>query len=348
MCRSCGLLQKPVTAQWKREISEIYREYALYYQSDEGSEQKILSSSGLGSRSDVLFDRLSELANLPEEGQLLDFGCGTGVTLRVASRRLPRWSLYGYDQSMEAASELRTIQNLKGLYTQLEEAPKEFDLVSLIHVLEHIPHPRATLRAIRARLRKGGVVLIQIPDYGHNPFDLLIADHCSHFTPDQIAALLRAEGYSVTYLSNELIKKEITVVGRRETAGVEGAPTGAVSGPRVAVESALEWLELVKRSAMDTVAAQACAQDPSSVAIFGTSIAAMWLYQYSPTIGLFVDEDRSRVGDGRMPRPVVLPAEVPDGTTILVPLVPEIACEVIPRVARPHLQLVAPPPYPTH
>ena len=50
--------------------------------------------------------------------------------------------------------------------------------------------PRDFLCALKLKLAPGGLLVVQLPSHQHNPFELMIADHCSHFTTQTCAILL--------------------------------------------------------------------------------------------------------------------------------------------------------------
>jgi hypothetical protein len=103
------------------------------------------------------------------------------------------------------------------------------------------------------------------------------------------------------------------------------------------VRAQIDWLKAVIAGA-----GKAAATGPFG--LFGTSVAAMWLFgQLSDTISFFVDEDPSRRGATLFGRPVRTPAEVPDGASVYILLIPEVARMVARRLSRPGLTLHVPP-----
>jgi hypothetical protein len=92
---------------------------------------------------------------------------------------------------------------------------------------------------------------------------------------------------------------------------------------------------------------QACnAADRSGpFGIFGTSVAAMWLYgELQSKVDFFVDEDPGRIGTLHG-RPVLTPDRIPQGATVYLTLIPAVAGPVAKRIARPDLHLEVPPAF---
>ena len=94
---------------------------------------------------------------------------------------------------------------LPGDFTVLRWRPARFDIVTLWHVLEHLPSPRATLRQARRVLRPDGWLLVSVPDlaswqarcFGARWLHLNPPLHLAHFTPATLQRLLTAAGFAV-------------------------------------------------------------------------------------------------------------------------------------------------------
>src|SRR5262245_39673816 len=110
VCHSCGAVQKVADREWPAEIRQDQCHYTNSHQSA-GAEQPVFDgASGIGTpRSLKLIKHLTETLQLPAEGRVLDFGCGTGVALRNFAAAHPRWTLYGSELSERALPALRQI-----------------------------------------------------------------------------------------------------------------------------------------------------------------------------------------------------------------------------------------------
>jgi len=94
---------------------------------------------------------LDELFDLAGPRSLLDVGCGEGVLVHRWAQRLGERRVVGIDleePSIQAGWAERRAPNLEYRVMRAENLPfadDEFDLVSAIEVLEHVPNPEHTL-----------------------------------------------------------------------------------------------------------------------------------------------------------------------------------------------------------
>ena len=94
---------------------------------------------------------LDELVERADPSSLLDVGCGEGVLVQHLAHRLGPRRVVGVDleeDSIQAGWARHGAPNLEYRAAQAESLPfaeGEFDLISAIEVLEHLPDPRRTL-----------------------------------------------------------------------------------------------------------------------------------------------------------------------------------------------------------
>jgi len=74
-----------------------------------------------------------------------------------------------------------------------------FELISMMHVLEHLPNPVETLRTIRQELlAEGGSLIVEVPNfYAHDSYELA---HLSCFTSHTLKEVLKQAGFKVARL----------------------------------------------------------------------------------------------------------------------------------------------------
>jgi len=338
ICGTCGCVQKPVDAAFLRETAAIYASYAIYHQSG-GEEQAVFDALGRAvTRSSRLVAALRSHVPLPAKGRLLDVGCGNGATLRAFSEAEPDWGLAGSELDERHRGRIESISRVEAFYTcAIRDVPGCFDVVTMVHVLEHVPRPVPFLAEAWSRLAGGGLLVVEIPDYTRNPFDVLVADHCTHFSAATAALTLQLALNAPAFVAEDWVPKELTLVARAAPGPPPSLPTVSPSSTREAVEANLDWLFRTIASARRW-AKQGC------LGLFGTSIAATWLFaELEGTVSFFVDEDPNRVGTVCLGRPVYHPSQVPAGSHVFLALPSQVAKTVCPRMAREDVVYHLPP-----
>lgn len=151
--------------------------------------------------------RARSVARLRAPGALLDIGCGRGIFLAALKRR--GWQVAGTEVALGVAGPSHRRQLgvpiLAGDFLQRRFHDGQFDVVTLWHVLEHVPDPRATLRKIRQVLRPDGWVLIGVPNldswqarwFGARWLHLNPPYHLSQFTVETLRRLLETEAFTI-------------------------------------------------------------------------------------------------------------------------------------------------------
>lgn len=132
----------------------------------------------------------------PEKGALLDIGAGTGDFL--INSKNSNWSVTGIEPNSHARKKAET----KGisLYTTTTQIPnKEYDVITLWHVLEHLPDLDKQIETISSLLKDKGTLIIAVPNYKsydakyyrHHWAAYDVPRHLWHFSRKSITALFK-------------------------------------------------------------------------------------------------------------------------------------------------------------
>lgn len=193
-CSGCGMVySNPIFNEDK--ILSLYRNSSIDKCID-----KTFTSIQMNMRR--YFDRLLRYSGI-EKGHLLDVGCGIGHLLKYAQSK--GFTVSGVEPNINAVEYSRAIlssDTIKtGAYTRESYSPETFDLITIIHVIDHVISPKKLLQTAQYHLKRGGYILVAT----HNIASLLglimgkkfIAYHVQHigyFTPDLLCKMMNKCG----------------------------------------------------------------------------------------------------------------------------------------------------------
>lgn len=163
---------------------------------------------------------LSIIERFVHPGRLLDIGCGNGYLLEAAMNR--NWSVEGYDVdsgSTRSVSQRLGVKAYCGDFFSVR-VEKNYDLVTMHQVLEHLKEPNKYLSRIRQLLRDDGCLFVAVPNIASlsnrmqsfweqigvrknnicNYYDTY--HHVLYFEPPTLKALLRNHGFEVLHQRN--------------------------------------------------------------------------------------------------------------------------------------------------
>ena len=159
------------------------------------------------------------------QGTLLDVGAGTGFFLRAAQKK--GWTVTGIEPNPSA----RNLANDKAENSVFDTdamrqlPPNSFDVITLWHVLEHLPNLEEEIKLFHKLLKPNGRIVVAVPNY--KSFDAFyfkdywaaydVPRHLWHFSQQSISKVfsevqmnlesthpLPMDAYYVSLLSNKL------------------------------------------------------------------------------------------------------------------------------------------------
>ncbi len=138
--------------------------------------------------------------------ELLDIGCGTGDFLKVA--RENNWVVSGVEPDVNArkiANE-KTGDSVQDISALLEFSDQGFDVITLWHVLEHLPKLEDHIRVFQKLLKPNGKLIIAVPNY--KSYDALyyqnfwaaydVPRHLWHFSQSGMSDLFNKFGFKLS------------------------------------------------------------------------------------------------------------------------------------------------------
>ena len=162
-CESCGLARldpRPSPDELRHYYPESY-----WFAPDGGAAGRLEETYRRAVLGDHVWFVQSALRRSSARGPLLDVGSGGGLFLRMMRARGFRG--VGLDVSGQAAAVAWRRQGVPSICAQLEKAPLRpgaFAGITMFHVIEHLPDPRAFLIAARNLLAPDGRLIVQVPN----------------------------------------------------------------------------------------------------------------------------------------------------------------------------------------
>lgn len=140
-----------------------------------------------------------------EEKQLLDIGCGTGDFLKIAKD--DQWDVFGVEPNSKARqiANQKTNNSVVDTNQLLQLTSNRFDVITLWHVLEHLPKLEEQIAQFESFLKPNGRLVIAVPNY--KSFDAHyyqqfwaafdVPRHLWHFSQESISRLVQQNGMQI-------------------------------------------------------------------------------------------------------------------------------------------------------
>ena len=143
----------------------------------------------------------------PQAKSVLDIGCGRGFTLYYL-KKFFQFSIAVGTQISESALAICRRLGLKvyeGDLLELSIDEHGFDVISILHVLEHVTRPEKYIEKIHDLLSDRGKLVIEVPNFdswtrpltGKFWLGLDLKYHLSFFTPKSLCRMLTKHGFKI-------------------------------------------------------------------------------------------------------------------------------------------------------
>ena len=143
-----------------------------------------------------------------EEKNLLDIGCGTGDFLQTAQQN--GWNVSGIEPNQDARNIANKKTNDAVFETDqlLKFEANRFDVITLWHVLEHLPNLEHQIATFKKLLKPNGRLIIAVPNYKSYDAEHYknfwaaydVPRHLWHFNQDSISKLVSKESFEVIHV----------------------------------------------------------------------------------------------------------------------------------------------------
>lgn len=200
-CRTCGLVQtRPrLTAA---AFDAFYRDdYRAYYQGVTLPSQGYVRQMNKVVRLDATVLFLKEAGVLDDARAVLDVGCSEGTLFQALRSGGFAGPLLGVEPGAAFRDYAAGRYGVEIVAAEAEMPARwrgTVGVASMIHVLEHVADPVATLAGLRELLAPGGHVYVDVPDVGvYSSLNDLHIAHVYHFSATTLRQTLEAAGLRV-------------------------------------------------------------------------------------------------------------------------------------------------------
>jgi ubiquinone/menaquinone biosynthesis C-methylase UbiE len=158
----------------------------------------------IGTRA-IILDRIKLLMDIIRKSKkldnvkILDIGCGTGNIISLLRNKA---EVYGVDYSAEAVRIAKN-RKLNNIYlSNAEYLPfgnKNFDLVLMLDLLEHVPDDKIVLNEAHRVLKSGGFIIITVPA-NKNLYDIALS-HYRRYSKNELINLIDPNKFNIDKIS---------------------------------------------------------------------------------------------------------------------------------------------------
>jgi len=201
-CEKCGFLftnPRPETAN----LLSYYQseEYISHSNSRKGFQNIVYQQV----RNYTISRKLKLIQNYKKQGSLLDIGCATGEFLNHC--KINKWNVLGIEPDPSARQ-----NGIRNYSLVIEDeahlnniALASFDVITMWHVLEHVPELNERINQLQKLLRPYGYLFIAVPNansydakfYGSYWAAYDVPRHLYHFTRDTMTRLFLKHSFSL-------------------------------------------------------------------------------------------------------------------------------------------------------
>lgn len=195
-CESCGLV---VCLPFPKDLN-------LQYDEDYFDRRQEHNQAGIFAKVESFRPLAADLRRTLGGGAKV-FEVGAAVGALVRALRDEGIEANGLELSAAAARTARTILDVELVNGSVDEdaLPPNYDAVVALHVIEHLVSPRRFVEKAWASLKPGGLLIIEVPDFGAPLRERLGRDwpyfrpgeHLYHFTERSLHHLITDNGFDV-------------------------------------------------------------------------------------------------------------------------------------------------------
>lgn len=201
-CRRCGLIY----LNPRPHEEEMSKYYPSWYHSRADTKFLDIEKTKIGGISwrEAMQKKAEPILRYKTSGKILDIGCGDGSLLKFLKEF--GWQTFGIEPHRPSSLYAKEVLGLNVFSGRLGEAnyPDEsFDVITLLHVLEHLHDPSEVLKKSFWLIKRDGILIVEVPNFGSFEAKIFRSKwvgisaplHLYHFTPQSLRLMLENCGF---------------------------------------------------------------------------------------------------------------------------------------------------------
>lgn len=142
---------------------------------------------------------------------ILDFGCGAGGFIEYAKHSARKVAGIEIEKALQPSFKKRGLNVFSNLEAALENANK-WDLITALHVVEHLSDPIKTLKELSSLLNEDGRLIVEVPSsddalltlYQNEPFQNFTywSQHLFLFNAKTLTDLVKQTGLKISWIKH--------------------------------------------------------------------------------------------------------------------------------------------------
>ena len=187
----------------------------------------------------TLKNKFNLINKYSKKGSILDYGCGTGDFLKAFKEN--NWNCFGVEPDTKTRQYATEKQNLNIISPEKIDVfeKKSLEVITLWHVLEHIPDLNEKLITFKSLLKDNGTLVIAVPNcdsYDAEYYEKYwaaydVPRHLHHFNKKTLTLLLEKNGFEVIKIKNMLFDSfYVSMLSEKYKKTVLGFFKGSIIG----------------------------------------------------------------------------------------------------------------------
>ncbi len=326
-CRNCDHIQ----TEEIQDIEDYYSsQYKILMESDEQDQIFAVKGKPDTFRFDFQSELLFKHCDITRNAKVLEYGSAKAATLKKVNERRPDTECYAFDVSEMYIPfwDKFLPKHHQATFVTPEAWYGQMDCVMSFYVLEHVSDLQSALHNINSLLKVGGTLYFVVPNVFGNVADMIVCDHCNHFSENSIEFLLQANSFDIDILESDRDSPALVVKATKLERPLNDRPVGGkISCFNEAQEIAGFWQEK-NISLREGVKSRS-----QSVAIYGAGVYGRYIaasIRDLTQVHCFIDQNPYLQGKFAFDVPIVAPDNIPSGIdTIYIGLNPSQAKSII-------------------